>query len=109
MTLKETILDALDSNDVECFEKLMAIRKKAKSMGIADIGERIRKINLERLKPNPEPIEQVKQKKLPEVVTEVILDNSPKARKTTKHYEPPVRRKDSDSKILMMADEKLKK
>ena len=49
MTLRETILEALSCNDVECFNRLLAIRKKAKEMGIKDINERIRRVNLERL------------------------------------------------------------
>ncbi len=36
MTLKETIIDALNSNDVECLDKLLAIRKKAKAQELAD-------------------------------------------------------------------------
>ena len=106
MTLRETILEALSCNDVECFNRLLAIRKKAKEMGITDIDERIRRVNLERLKAKPEPVEPVKKETPPEVVTETIPDNSSMARKTTKQYQPPKRRKDSDSMILRMADEK---
>ena len=106
MNLRETILDALNSkHDVECFDKLQSIRKKARERGIDDIGDKIAVVITEWREAKAKPVEPVTPEKPPEVKSEPIK-HSNDSRKSTVIYEQPKQRKDSDSMILRMADER---
>ena len=87
MSLNQAITSALAIKcDTTCFNELLAIRKKARERGIDDIDARIRRINLARQKPKPEPVEPPKQEE-PEnaIQTHETESNQTNPRAKAKH------------------------
>lgn len=109
MSLKQAIREALTGNDVEVFDKLVAPRRECRERGIdADkVNELIRKVIHEDSKPATKP-EPEAQPVTPEPLQAVQDKRTDKdlSRRARFSGEPVKQRKDSDSMMLMMADNK---
>ena len=112
MRFKQAIREALTGNDVEAFDKLVALRRECRERGIdADkVNELIRKVIHEDSKPEampepeaPQPAPPEPPKAVPDRRTESEL-----SRRVQFSGEPVRERKDSDSIILRMANERIK-
>ena len=110
MSLKQAIREALTGNDVEVFDKLVALRRECRDRGIdADkVNELIRKVIHEDSKPAAMPEPEAPQPVTPEPPQAVQDKRADKelSRRVQFSGEPIRERSDSESKILMMADSK---
>ena len=113
MSLKQAIREALTGNDVEVFDKLVALRRECRERGIdADkVNELIRKVIHEDSKPATMPEPEAPQPATPE--PPAVVQNKRTERELSRRVqfsgEPVRERKDSESKILMMAKNKREK
>ncbi|CAM0107989.1 hypothetical protein VPH209E381_0083 [Vibrio phage 209E38-1] len=109
MSLKQAIRDALTGNDVDAHSKMLALRKECTARGIhADEVTRLVKVVInEDSKPKamPEPEAQPVTPEPPQAIQDKRTDKE-LSRHHGKSYEPTTARKDSDSMILRMVDEK---
>ena len=110
MSLKQAIREALTGNDVEVFDKLVALRRECRERGIdADkVNETISKVIHEDSKPEAMPEPEAPQPVTPEP-TQPVQDKRTERELSERVQfsgEPVREREDKESKILMMAEEK---
>lgn len=113
MSLKQAIREALIGNDVEVFDKLVALRRECRERDIdADkVNELIRKVIHEGSKPAAMPEPEAPQSVTPEP-PKAVQDKRTE-QELSRHVqfsgEPIREREDSESKIIMMAKNKREK
>lgn len=114
MSLRKAIRKALTGNDVEAFDKLVALRRECRERDIdADkVNELIRKVIHEDSKPKAMPKPEAPQPE-PQPVTpeppQAVQDKRTEqelSRRVKFSGEPIREREDSESKIIMMAEDK---
>lgn len=109
MNLKQAAREALTGNDVEVHAKLTALRIECRDRGVDsdEVTAIIRGVIHEDSKPAtmPEPEAQPIAPEPPQAVQDKRTDKE-LSRRAQFSGEPVKQRKDSDSMILMMADEK---
>lgn len=114
MSLKQAIREALTGNDVDVHSKMLALRKECAARGIhTDEVTRLVKVVIhEYSKPKAMPEPEAPQqeptglKANQEECKRGSLQGEELSRHHGQSYEPTTTRKDSDSMILRMADEK---
>lgn len=110
MSLTDEIREALKLNDPDYMDTISEIKQRYVSQGISieTIREKIRELIHEDSKPAAMPEPEAPQPVTPEPQTSVQdrRTESELSRHHGQSYEPTTTRKDSDSMILRMADEK---
>ena len=109
MSLKQAAREALKGNDIEVHAQLIALRRECRERGIdaKKVNDLIRSVIHEDSKPATKP-EPETQPVTPEPLQAVQDNRTDKelSRRAQFSGEPVKQRKDSDSMILRMADEK---
>lgn len=110
MSLKQAVRDALIGNDVDVHAKLYALRIECRERGIYtdEVTRIVRSVLNEDSKPAAMPEPEAPQPVTPEP-PQAVQDKRTERELSRHHgqsYEPKTTRKDSDSMILRMADEK---
>jgi hypothetical protein len=108
MSLKQAVRDALVGNDVDVHAKLYALRIECRERGIhTDEATRIvRSVLHEDSKPAAMPKPEAPQPPEPQTPVQDKRTDKELSRRVQFSGEPVRERKDSESKILMMADSK---